>query len=163
MTDKTHNEESKERYCLSCKKDTRQRIKLYDPDDIESQQVYECIECGETVDFLSGISLKAKEQSGEQDKIPNYKLDLLYWEGRAQSYGCRNNELRELGEYIIYEIQYHAKTVLDEAIKELSRMRLFDDCSFPSNETERMTKHGIFQHNEGLKKAIEVLTKLKEA
>jgi len=40
------------RFCPNCKEETKQVIKLYDPDDLEGGEVWQCTECFEHTSWV---------------------------------------------------------------------------------------------------------------
>lgn len=47
----TKEYEKQFQYCTSCKKETFQKLELYDPDDLQSDLIWVCEECKEGVSF----------------------------------------------------------------------------------------------------------------
>jgi len=45
-------EENKIRLCPNCKKYTEQKVTLYNPDDEDGMEVWECLKCHEQIDFI---------------------------------------------------------------------------------------------------------------
>ena len=43
---------TEQRYCKNCKRETTQRLELYDPNNLDSDLIWTCNECNEGNDFF---------------------------------------------------------------------------------------------------------------